>query len=89
MPKLFNVNRSHVLRAAVLLFLVTAVLLNSACGLFRASKRVQVPQLLEPLADANKDRLIQEANRLSTTKSLHGRIDIQFEDTSFAVVGSG
>ena len=87
MPKLFNVNRSRVLRAAVLLFLMTAVVLNSACGLFRASKRVQVPQLLEPLADANKDRLIQEANRLSTTKSLHGRIDIQFEDTSFAAVG--
>ena len=87
MPKLFNVNRSHVLRAAVLLFLVIAVLPNSACSLFRASKRVQVPQLLEPLADANKDRLIQEANRLSTTKSLHGRIDIQFEDTSFAAVG--
>jgi hypothetical protein len=87
MPKLFNVNRSRVLRAAVLLFLVTAVVLNSACGLFRASKRVQVPLLLSPLVEANKDRLIQEANRLSTTKSIHGRIDIQFEDTSFAAQG--
>jgi hypothetical protein len=87
MPKLFNVNRSRVLRAAVLLSLMTAVVLNSACGLFRASKRVQVPLLLSPLAEANKDRLIQEVNRLSTTKSIHGRIDIQFEDTSFAAQG--
>ena len=60
MPKLFNVNRSHVLRAAdqtISRYRSTLTLR----GLFRASKRVQVPQLLEPLADANKDRLIQEA----------------------------
>lgn len=87
MVKLLNVNRSQLPRVAVLLFLVTGVLLSSACGLFRASKRVQVPQLLSPLADANKDRLIQEVNRLSTTRSLQGRIDIQFEDTSFAAQG--
>jgi hypothetical protein len=87
MLKFFNVNRSLVPRVAVLLFLVTGVLIVSGCGLFRASKRVQVPQLLSPLADANKDRLIQEVNRLSTTKSIHGRLDIQFEDTSFAAEG--
>lgn len=30
---------------------------------------------------------MQEVNRLSNTKSLHGKIDIQFEDTSFAAEG--
>jgi len=87
MLKLFNLNESQALRVTSLVLLVTGLFLNSACSLFRASKRVQVPQLLSPLADANKDKLIQEVNRLSTTKSIHGRIDIQFEDTSFAAQG--
>ncbi|HKP80523.1 MAG TPA: hypothetical protein VJT69_00825 [Pyrinomonadaceae bacterium] len=46
-----------------------------------------MPQLLTPLANANKDRLIQEVNRLSTVKSIHGKVDIRFEDTSFASSG--
>ena len=42
---------------------------------------------MQPLAEANKDRLIREVNRLSTVKSIHGKVDIQFEDTSFASSG--
>ena len=87
MLKHSNVNGTRTLRVAMLLLLVTGLFLNSACGLFRASKRVQVPKLLEPLADANKEKLVQEVNRLSNTRSIHGRIDIQFEDTSFAAQG--
>lgn len=69
-------------------FLIASVLLLcSGCGLFGAKRKIQVPQLLTPLANANKDRLIQEVNRLSTVKSIHGKIDIQFEDTSFASSG--
>jgi hypothetical protein len=84
MFKSLNLNLPRVLLP---LALVTTLLVNSGCGLFGTHKRVQVPQLLAPLAEAKKDRLIQEINRLSTTKSLHGKIDIQFEDTSFAAVG--
>ena len=87
MLKFFNFTTVNLLRALLPLALVTALLVNSGCSLFGTHKRVQVPQLLAPLADANKDRLIQEINRLSTTKSVHGRVDIQFEDTSFAAVG--
>jgi len=86
MPKLLKLNRSQTARVAVLILLASGLFLNSGCSLFRASKRVQVAQRL-PLLDANKDRLIQEVNRLSATKSIHGRIDIQFEDTSFATQG--
>ena len=46
-----------------------------------------MPQLLTPLAKADRNRLIQEVNRLSTVKSIHGKVDIQFEDTSFASSG--
>jgi hypothetical protein len=61
--------------------------MNAGCGLFGAKKKIEVPQLLQPLASANKDRLIQEINRLSMVKSIRGKVDIQFEDTSFASSG--
>src|SRR5256885_860035 len=66
---------------------VLALLLTSGCGLFGAKRKIQVPQLLQPLTEANKDRLIQEINRLANVKSIHGKVDIQFEDTSFASSG--
>ena len=68
-------------------FVALIVGLNAGCGLFGAKRKITVPQLLTPLADANKDRLIQEVNRLSTVRSIHGKVDIQFEDTSFASSG--
>ena len=67
--------------------IVSVLLLGSGCGLFGAKRKITVPQLLTPLAEAKKDRLIQEVNRLSTVKSIHGKVDIQFEDTSFASYG--
>src|SRR4029453_10025508 len=60
---------------------------TSSCGLFGTHKKVQVPQLLTPIVDAKKEQLIQEVNRLAAVKSIHGKVDIQFEDTSFASVG--
>lgn len=67
--------------------LLTGVLSLTGCGLFGASKKVQVPQLLTPLVDSQKPQLISEVNRLASLQSIHGRVDIQFEDTSFAVAG--
>lgn len=75
------------LRIAVTLLLISGLLVSTGCGLFGASKKVQVPQLLTPLADASKAQLINEINRLATLQSIHGRVDIQFEDTSFADAG--
>lgn len=75
------------LRLVSSLLLITSLLSVSGCGLFGASKKVQVPQLLTPLAEANKAQLIAEINRLAALRSIHGRVDIQFEDTSFAVSG--
>jgi hypothetical protein len=87
MPKFLNAARSAAPRLLLLLFTLFGVLLNSSCGLFDTHTKVQVPQLLTPLAKANKDQLIQEINRLTSVKSMHGKVDIQFEDTSFAAAG--
>ncbi len=67
--------------------LIAIGLLGTGCGLFRPSKKVQVPQLLGPLSEADTPRLIGEVNRVATAKSIHGKVDIEFEDTSFAEVG--
>ena len=83
----FNPSRVRLTRLLLPVFVAAILLLNSGCGLFGAKKKITVPQLLTPLTDANKARLIQEVNRLSTVKSIHGKVDIQFEDTSFASSG--
>ncbi|HKZ76699.1 MAG TPA: hypothetical protein VJ124_00140 [Pyrinomonadaceae bacterium] len=69
---------------------VLFALLGLATGcnsLFGTHKKVTVPQLLTPLENANKPQLINEINRLATVQSLHAKIDIQFEDNSFAEAG--
>ncbi len=87
MFKYFNAYRFVTSRLLLSVFVLSVLLLTSGCGLFGAKKKIQVPQLLTPLSEASKDRLIQEVNRLSTVKSIHGKVDIQFEDTSFASSG--
>ena len=72
--------------AAVLAVLAAAVLL-SGCGLFKASRRISVPQPLTPLVEADMPQMFGEINRLAAVKSLNGRVDIQFLDTSYAPCG--
>jgi hypothetical protein len=87
MLKYFNADRMVPTRLLLSVLCVSVLLFSTGCGLFGAKKKIQVPQLLTPVSDADKNRLIQEINRLSTVKSIHGKIDIQFEDTSFATFG--
>lgn len=74
-------------RLPLLLILISASMFASGCGLFGTHKKVQVPQLLTPLAEANTAQLMSEVNRLAVVRSIHGKIDIIFEDTSFAETG--
>ena len=59
--------------------------LAPACNLVH--KQVEVEKLLTPLAEADTPALIAAVNRMVAVRSLHGRVDIQFEDTSFATSG--
>jgi hypothetical protein len=79
--------RSALSRSILLVVAFSVLLLNTGCGLLNTHKKVQVPQLLTPLSLATKERLIEEVNKLSVVKSLHAKVDVQFEDTSFASVG--
>ncbi len=83
-----NFNASRIVSSRLLLsVLILSVLCTSGCGLFGAKWKIEVPPVLTPRSEASKDRLIQEVNRLATVKSIHGKVDIQFEDTSFASSG--
>lgn len=74
-------------RLLLLLLLTILAMAISGCGLFETHKKVQVPPLLTPLADASTNQLMGEVNRLAALDSLHGKVDIIFEDTSFAEQG--
>ena len=87
MLKYFNASKTVPTRLVLSVVVLSVLLFTSGCGLFDTKRKVTVPQLLSPLANARKDQLIQEVNRLATVKSIHGKVDIQFEDTSFAAVG--
>lgn len=86
MLKYLNAHRLAHFPLLLSVLLVFALLITSGCGFFGAKKKIQVPQLL-PGTEAGRDRLFQEVNRLSNVSSIHGKVDIVFEDTSFATSG--
>jgi hypothetical protein len=83
----YSSSRRVLPRPLVLLLILTGLLSITGCGIFGTRKQVQVPPMLTPLVEANKDQLFAEVNRLAAVKSIRGKVDIQFEDTSFADVG--
>lgn len=61
---------------------------TSGCAsLFGVKRKVNVPPLLGPLADAATPKLVSEINRISDVRSIRGKVDIEFQDTSFAETG--
>src|SRR5215218_1869305 len=75
-----------VLGAAVLLSGCSAI--TKVGGVFvRTKDQVVVPQPLTPLVEAGMSQMFEEVNRLGAVKSLNGRVDIQFLDTSYAPCG--
>src|SRR5213078_1973046 len=73
------------LKASITLALCVAVLLTSGCNLVH--KSVQTEKLLSPLVEATTPELVAAVNKLVSARSIRGKVDIQFEDTSFATSG--
>lgn len=80
-------NNKTFLRFALALVLTTGLLNLSGCGLFGVKHKVSVPPRLGPLADASMAQLVAEVNRLASVRSMRGKVDIEFQDTSFAETG--
>jgi hypothetical protein len=75
------------LLALILLSLLVTASMTGCKSLFGVSRTVGVPPLLTPLAEANTAQLIDEVNRVARVRSIRGKVDIQFQDTSFAEAG--
>ncbi len=73
------------IRSAITLALSIILPLVTACHIVH--KPVEVEKLLTPLSQADTAKLIAVVNSLVAAHSIHGRVDIQFEDTSFATSG--
>src|SRR6266446_8720102 len=67
--------------------LALAIILPVAMACHIVHKPVEVEKLLTPLSEADTTQLITAVNNLSSVRSIHGKVDIQFEDTSFATSG--
>jgi hypothetical protein len=69
--------------------LVISLLASSGCFILDrfTKKEIVVPALLSPLAEASTTQLIAEVNRQAQVQSLRGKVDIEFQDTSFATAG--
>ncbi len=74
-------------RSFLILSVLFVSLIISGCGVLGVKNKINVPALLSPLADADTTQLIAEVNRLASIRSIRGKIDIQFLDTSFAQCG--
>src|SRR4030088_585055 len=72
-------------RLAITLALSIILPLATACHIVH--KPVEVEKLLTPLSQADTAQLIRVVNNLAAARSIHGKVDIQFEDTSFATSG--
>lgn len=72
-------------RLVITLALSLILPLGTACHIVK--KPVEVEKLLTPLTEANTTQLVAAVNSLVGVRSIHGKVDIQFEDTSFATAG--
>lgn len=80
--KIARINANSLVLAVLLALCVAS---QPACNLIKRS--VEVERLLTPLADAELAQLTEMVNRLVGVRSIRGKVDIQFEDTSFATSG--
>lgn len=77
-------------RLAVLCLLALSLVTSQGCKtLFGdiAKREVSVPPLLKPLQNATTAQLVAEVNRAASITSLRGKVDIEFQDTSFSEFG--
>lgn len=87
MLTLSAVQKKTFVRCARLILLLSSLWLMSGCAsLFGVKQTVKVPPVL-PLTNATTPQLIAEVNRLAAVRSMRGKVDIQFQDSSFAESG--
>ena len=83
MSVLFNF-RCQLFKSSLYLLIFGLVLLSIGCGI---KVKDSVPVVLSPLTTTEKDKLTSEVNRFAEVKTIRGKVDVKFEDNSFAESG--
>jgi len=78
---------ARTIASSLALTVLLALCLASQSGCNLVKRSVEVERLLTPLAEADTPQLIEMVNKLVGVRSVRGKVDIQFEDTSFATSG--
>ncbi len=82
-----HIARSPTAKVRLAITLALSIILPLATACHIVHKPVEVEKLLTPLSEADTSQLIAVVNALAGVRSIHGKVDIQFEDTSFATSG--
>src|SRR5258708_3244528 len=82
-----NIARFPATKLRVAITLALSIILQVATACHIVHKPVEIEKLLTPLSQADTAQLIRVVNNLAAARSIHGKVDIQFEDTSFATSG--
>jgi len=69
------------------LLLALCAFFATGCPVPGIKRMVTVPSLVAPTATADTAQLFAEINRLAEVRSIRGKVDVQFLDTSFAKCG--
>lgn len=81
---LFSCCRRQFLKTNLSLLIFALSVFSFGCGI---KVRDSVPVVLSPLSTIEKDKLIAEVNRFADVKTIRGKVDVKFEDNSFAESG--
>jgi hypothetical protein len=88
MQKIRNFGQhSPVLQKILLFCLIIGAFGLSSCTLLKPADRKRIPVVLQPLNEADEGKLFAEVNRLAKINSIRGKLDVSFEDNSFAESG--
>jgi hypothetical protein len=69
-------------------FLIFITIVSAGCNVFNPKiVDKKAPILLSPVEEADKEKLFAEINRLAQVKSIFGKVDVKFEDNTFAESG--
>jgi len=66
--------------------LLSFVVFSSGCGIFRPSNKVSRATLLK-VEDANQAKLLEQVNHFAKVNSMRAKMDLKFEDNSYAELG--
>jgi hypothetical protein len=72
---------------SVSIFIISLVIFSTGCGIISPKRADKTPTLLKT-EDAEKADLLKEVNRFASVNSMRAKMDLKFEDNSFAQFGN-